>query len=389
MMKIYGKEMEINTNMTSIYGLTLEQIESWVQDHGEKTYRAKQIWQWLYVHHVGSFEEMTNLPKSLLADLQEEFNFSPLKRQIVQKAQDKTTKFLFQLQDEHMIETVLMYHHYGTSVCVTTQIGCNIGCKFCASGLIPKVRDLQAGEIVAQLMYIQRYLNEQDPGTKISHIVVMGIGEPFDNYDNVMQFLRIVNHDQGLQIGARHITVSTSGLAPKIRKFAQEGIQVNLAVSLHAPNNEVRSSMMRINNKYPLEELFDAIYEYIRVTNRRVTFEYIMIENVNDQPQHAQELSQLLKPIRKLAYVNLIPYNPVIENPYVRSPKENIAAFFDILMQNQINCVVRKEHGTEIEAACGQLRSQYMKQKRSKEERAALRAQRRAERDKAKEILAN
>lgn len=364
--------------MTSIYGLTYEQIENWVINQSEKSFRAKQIWQWLYVHHVGSFDEMTNLPKSLLEDLEREFNFSPLKSQIVQKAPDKTTKFLFQLQDEHMIETVLMYHHYGTSVCVTTQIGCNIGCKFCASGLIPKVRDLEAGEIVAQLMFIQRYLNEHDPGTKVSHIVVMGIGEPFDNYDNVMRFLRIVNHHQGLQIGARHITVSTSGLAPKIRDFAQEGLQVNLAVSLHAPNNEVRSSMMRINNKYLLEELFDAIYEYIRQTNRRVTFEYIMIENVNDQPTHAQELVQLLSPIRKLAYVNLIPYNPVIENPYVRSPKENIAKFFDILMQNQINCVVRKEHGTEIEAACGQLRSQYMKQKKSKEERQALRAKRRA-----------
>ena len=370
--------MRWEIHMTSIYGLTYEQIENWVIDQSEKSFRAKQIWQWLYVHHVGSFDEMTNLPKSLLEDLEREFNFSPLKSQIVQKAPDKTTKFLFQLQDEHMIETVLMYHHYGTSVCVTTQIGCNIGCKFCASGLIPKVRDLEAGEIVAQLMFIQRYLNEHDPGTKVSHIVVMGIGEPFDNYDNVMRFLRIVNHHQGLQIGARHITVSTSGLAPKIRDFAQEGLQVNLAVSLHAPNNEVRSSMMRINNKYLLEELFDAIYEYIRQTNRRVTFEYIMIENVNDQPTHAQELVQLLSPIRKLAYVNLIPYNPVIENPYVRSPKENIAKFFDILMQNQINCVVRKEHGTEIEAACGQLRSQYMKQKKSKEERQALRAKRRA-----------
>lgn len=364
--------------MQSIYGLTFEALERWVQEQGEKIYRAKQIWQWLYIHHVSSFQEMTNIPQALLSELEDCFSFSPLKIQIVQKAQDETTKFLFQLPDEHMIETVLMYHKYGISVCVTTQIGCNIGCKFCASGLIPKVRDLQTGEIVAQLMFIQRYLNEHDPGTKISHIVVMGIGEPFDNYENVMQFIKIVNHNQGLQIGARHITVSTSGLAPKIREFAQEGIQVNLAVSLHAPNNEVRSSMMRINRKYPLEELFDAIYHYIRLTNRRVTFEYIMIEDVNDQLEHAQELSELLQPIRKLAYVNLIPYNPVSENPYERSPQANIAAFFDVLMQNNINCVVRREHGTDIEAACGQLRSQYMKKKMTKEERRALRDQRRS-----------
>ncbi len=364
--------------MKSIYGLTLEELQAWIEEKGEKTYRAKQIWQWLYVQHVGSFSEMRNIPNSLVEQLEADFNFSPLKIQIVQTSSDRTTKFLFQLMDGLMIETVLMYHNYGTSVCVTTQIGCNIGCTFCASGLIPKQRDLEAGEIVAQLMFIQRYLDEHEPGTKVSHIVVMGIGEPFDNYDNVMRFLRIVNHEQGLQIGARHITVSTSGLAPKIREFAQEGIQVNLAVSLHAPNNTVRSNMMRINNQYPLEELFDAIYEYIRVTNRRVTFEYIMIENVNDQPEHAQELSDLLRPIKKLAYVNLIPYNPVVENPYVRSPKENIEAFFDVLMQNNINCVVRKEHGTDIEAACGQLRSQYLKKKADKTARKANRVNRRA-----------
>lgn len=372
--------------MKSIYGLTMEELQAWVVEMGDKPFRAKQIWQWLYVHHVGAFEEMTNVPDKLIQALKEDFNFSPLKIQIVQTAADRTTKFLFQLADGHMIETVLMYHSYGTSVCVTTQIGCNIGCSFCASGLIPKQRDLEAGEIVAQLMFIQRYLDEHEPGTKVSHIVVMGIGEPFDNYDNVMRFLRIVNHEQGLQIGARHITVSTSGLAPKIRDFAQEGIQVNLAVSLHAPNNDVRSKMMRINNTYPLEELFDAIYEYIEVTNRRVTFEYIMIENVNDQPEHAQQLADLLSPIKKLAYVNLIPYNPVVENPYVRSPKENIEAFFDILMKNNINCVVRKEHGTDIEAACGQLRSQYIKRKADKKARKANRVNRREKKKAETEI---
>ena len=355
--------------MKSIYSLSLDEMQDWLEDKGEKPYRADQIWQWLYRHHVASYDEMTNIPKTILDQLKQEFIFSPLRTQIIQKAQDQTTKFLFELQYHSMIETVLMYHHYGISVCVTTQIGCNIGCKFCASGLIPKVRDLEAGEIVAQIMFIQRYLNQQAKGEKVSHIVVMGIGEPFDNYDNVLQFIRIVNSDKGMAIGARHITVSTSGLAPKIRQFARENIQVNLAVSLHAPNNETRSSIMKINRQYPIEELFEAIYEYIHLTNRRVTFEYIMIDGVNDRPEHAIELAKLLRPMLKLAYVNLIPYNPVAENPFERSSEENIARFYDLLMQNGVNCVVRREHGKEIEAACGQLRSQYERQRREKRAR--------------------
>lgn len=362
----------------SIYSLSLADWEEFMVSIGERPYRGRQVWEWLYVHQVGSLDEMSNLPRAIRLQMADYFTFSPLEIQLVQQSEDKTRKFLFKLQDNMMIETVLMYHHYGISVCVTTQIGCNIGCKFCASGLIPKQRDLEAGEIVAQVMFIQRYLNEHEPGAKVSHLVLMGIGEPFDNYENVMQFLRIVNDDRGLAIGARHITVSTSGLAPKIREFAQEGIQVNLAVSLHAPNNETRSYIMRINNKYPLEELFDAIYEYIEVTNRRVTFEYIMIDEVNDTLDHAQELADLLKPIKKLAYVNLIPYNPVPENPFVRSKSEAITKFFDILMRNGINCVVRKEHGTDIEAACGQLRSQYMKEQAKKKRDKSKRVNKRA-----------
>lgn len=351
--------------MQSIYGLTQDEMKDLVLELGEKAYRADQIWQWLYRQHVESFEAMNNIPKPLLEALAERYSFSPLKAVIVQKAKDKTQKFLFELHDKSMIETVLMYHSYGVSVCVTTQIGCNIGCKFCASGLIPKVRDLEAGEIVAQIMHVQRHLDKEEPGTKVSHIVVMGIGEPFDNYTNVMKFLRIVNSDKGLAIGARHITVSTSGLAPKIKEFAREGIQVNLAVSLHGPDNETRSSIMKINNQYPLEELFEAIYEYIDLTNRRVTFEYIMIDGVNDTPEHAKRLAKLLKPILKLSYVNLIPYNPVAENPFQRSTPENIAKFFDLLMQNKVNCVVRREHGTEIDAACGQLRSRYERKRQA------------------------
>ena len=233
----------------SIYGLTRQALEDWVLEQGEKKFRATQIWEWLYRSRVQSFEEMTNLSKSFIERLNEAFVLNPLQQRIVQESKDGTVKYLFELPDGMLIETVLMRQHYGLSVCVTTQVGCNIGCTFCASGLIPKQRDLTSGEIVAQIMLVQKYFDERDQGERVSHIVVMGIGEPLDNYDNVMTFLRVVNDDRGLAIGARHITVSTSGLAPKIGDFAREGVQVNLAVSLHAPNNDLRSSILRINRK--------------------------------------------------------------------------------------------------------------------------------------------
>ncbi|MGT2911638.1 23S rRNA (adenine(2503)-C(2))-methyltransferase RlmN [Streptococcus cameli] len=354
----------------SIYGLTRKQLTDWVQEVGEKKFRATQIWEWLYQKRVESFEEMTNLSKGFIEKLTETYAFNPLKQRIVQESKDGTVKYLFELPDGMLIETVLMRQHYGLSVCVTTQVGCNIGCTFCASGLIPKQRDLTSGEIVAQIMLVQKYFDDRNQGERVSHIVVMGIGEPLDNYDNVMSFLRTVNDDKGLAIGARHITVSTSGLAPKIREFAREGVQVNLAVSLHAPNNDIRSSIMRINRRYPIEELFAAIEDYIEVTNRRVTFEYIMLNEVNDAVEQAQELADLTKKIRKLSYVNLIPYNPVSEHDqYSRSTPERVAAFYDRLKKNGVNCVVRQEHGTDIDAACGQLRSNTMKR-----DRAAARA---------------
>ncbi|HDT7580012.1 TPA: 23S rRNA (adenine(2503)-C(2))-methyltransferase RlmN, partial [Enterococcus faecium] len=244
----------------------------------------------------------------------------------------------------------------------TTQVGCNIGCTFCASGLLKKNRDLTAGEIVAQIMMVQHYFDERNLGERVSHVVVMGIGEPFDNYDNVMDFLHIINDAKGLAIGARHITVSTSGLAHKIKEFANNGLQVNLAISLHAPNNEVRTSIMRINRSFPIEKLMEAVDEYLEKTNRRITFEYIMLNQVNDRPEHAQQLADLLKDKKKLAYVNLIPYNPVSEHDqYSRSPKADVLRFYDVLKKNGVNCVIRKEHGTDIDAACGQLRSKQMK----------------------------
>jgi 23S rRNA (adenine2503-C2)-methyltransferase len=346
----------------SIYGLTRDQLIEWALENGQKKFRAQQVWEWLYRKRVQSFEEMTNLSKDFIQVLNDNFILNPLKQRIVQEASDGTVKYLFELPDGMLIETVLMRQKYGLSVCVTTQVGCNIGCTFCASGLLKKQRDLNAGEIVSQIMLVQKYFDERGQDERVSHVVVMGIGEPFDNYDNVLNFIRTINDDNGLAIGARHITVSTSGLANKIRDFAHTGLQVNLAISLHAPNNEVRTSIMRINRSWPLEKLFDAIDYYIAETNRRVTFEYIMLSGVNDQMHHAQELADLLKDKKKLAYVNLIPYNPVSEHDqYARSTKEDVLRFYDVLKKNGINCVIRQEHGTDIDAACGQLRSNTMK----------------------------
>ena len=342
-------------------------MQEWVLEQGEKKFRADQIWEWLYRKRVQSFEEMTNLSKDLIAKLNDQFVVNPLKQRIVQESADGTVKYLFELPDGMLIETVLMRQHYGLSVCVTTQVGCNIGCTFCASGLIKKQRDLNNGEIVAQIMLVQKYFDERGQDERVSHIVVMGIGEPFDNYNNVLNFVRTINDDKGMAIGARHITVSTSGLAHKIRDFANEGVQVNLAVSLHAPNNELRSSIMKINRAFPIEKLFAAIEYYIETTNRRVTFEYIMLNEVNDGVEQALELAELLKNIKKLSYVNLIPYNPVSEHDqYSRSPKERVLSFYDTLKKKGVNCVVRQEHGTDIDAACGQLRSNTMKRDRQK-----------------------
>lgn len=352
----------------SIYGLTRDQLLAWVLENGEKKFRVEQIWDWLYHKRVQSFSEMTNLSKDFLVKLDETYVLNPLKQRIVQESADGTVKYLFELPDGMLIETVLMRQHYGLSVCVTTQVGCNIGCTFCASGLIKKQRDLNAGEIVSQIMLVQKYFDDRNQGERVSHVVVMGIGEPFDNYANVLNFLKTINDDKGLAIGARHITVSTSGLAHKIRDFANEGIQVNLAVSLHAPNNDLRSSIMKINRAFPLEKLFDAIDYYIKTTNRRVTFEYIMLNQVNDGVEQAKELATLLAKIKKLSYVNLIPYNPVTEHDqYSRSPKERVMAFYDTLKKHGINCVIRQEHGTDIDAACGQLRSNTMKKDAAKE----------------------
>lgn len=347
---------------TSIYGLTFDQLETWLVEHGQKKFRTQQVWNWLYKNRVNNFSDMTNINKDCIELLDEHFVLHTMKEEIKQVSNDGTIKFLFKLADGNLIETVLMRFSYGLSVCVTTQVGCNIGCTFCASGLLPKSRDLTSGEIVEQIMNVQKHLDGQDKDQRVSHIVVMGIGEPLDNFDNVMDFLYVVNHDEGLNIGARHITVSTSGLAHKIYDFADTDIQVNLAISIHAPNNELRTRIMKINRAFPIEKLMAAVDYYLEKRNRRITYEYIMLRDVNDHKKEALELAQLLKGHRHLAYVNLIPYNAVSEHDqYQRSETETIQAFHETLKSQGINSGVRWEQGADIDAACGQLRSKQIK----------------------------
>lgn len=346
-------------NKSSIYGLTFEQLEAWLLPHGYKTFWAQKLWNWLYRERVADFDAMTDMKPECLALLKEHFVMHTLTEHIKQESADGTVKFLFKLTDGNLIETVMMRHKFGLSVCVTTQVGCNIGCSFCASGLLKKTRDLTSGEIVEQIMNVQRALDEADNGEKVSHIVVMGIGEPFDNFTNLMDFLNVVMNQKGLEIAGRHITVSTSGLADKIYEFTDSKVPVNLAISLHAPNNELRTQIMKINKAIPLEKLMAAVDYYLENTNRRITFEYILLKDVNDRPQDALELAELIG--HKKQYVNLIPYNPVDEHgQYQRSTPDAIMAFYDTLKKKGLNCVVRQEHGTDIDAACGQLRSKQI-----------------------------
>ncbi|GAC92097.1 ribosomal RNA large subunit methyltransferase N [Anoxybacillus flavithermus NBRC 109594] len=342
----------------SIYSMRLEDLQSWVEQQGEKPFRATQIFEWLYKKRVTSFEDMTNIPKALRERLAEHFVITTLKTLVQQTSKDGTMKFLFELHDGYSIETVLMRHDYGNSICVTTQVGCRIGCTFCASTLGGLKRNLQAGEIVAQVVKVQKALDETNE--RVSSIVVMGIGEPFDNYDELIKFLKIVNHPKGLHIGARHITVSTSGIIPKIYQFADENMQINFAISLHAPNTELRSKLMPINRAYKLPELMEAVRYYIEKTGRRVTFEYGLFGGVNDQIEHAEELAQLIKGLK--CHVNLIPVNYVPERNYVRTPREQIFAFEKTLKKHGINVTIRREQGHDIDAACGQLRAKERKE---------------------------
>jgi 23S rRNA (adenine2503-C2)-methyltransferase len=349
-------------NKQSIYGLTIDQLEAWLTQHGEKKSRAQKVWEYLYRKRVTAFTEMTDVNPACLQLLSDHFVIQTLQVHIKQESADGTIKFLFKLQDGNLIETVLMRQKYGLSVCVTTQVGCNIGCSFCASGLLAKSRDLSSGEIVEQIMNVQLHLDKKGQRETVSHVVVMGIGEPFDNFENLLDFIKVIKDDKGLAIAARRITVSTSGLADKLYEFTDTKLQVNLAVSLHAPNNELRTRIMKINRAIPIEKLMKAMEYYIEKTNRRITIEYILLRDVNDHKQEAEQLAELLHPLEQQVYVNLIPYNPVDEHSqYQRSEQESVLSFYDTLKKGGVNCKIRQEHGTDIDAACGQLRSKQIK----------------------------
>lgn len=336
--------------MKSIYGMTRKKLEDYFTNNGDKKFRATQIFEWVYRKNIESFDEITNINKESISKIKEDFYFNSLK--IVKKQEDELVKkYLFELEDKNTIESVVMYHDYGISICISSQIGCNMGCAFCESGRLKKVRNLTVDEMLLQVLEVQKDIKE-----RISHIVIMGIGEPFDNYDNVIDFINIANDAYALAIGIRHITVSTSGIVPKIEKFASELSGVNLAISLHAPNNKIRNKIMKVNKAYNIETLIDAVKKYINKTNRRVTFEYIMLKDVNDTDECAKELSKLLKGIN--CYVNVIPYNETNNIGFKRSDFSQITKFCGILKENNINVTIRKEFGSKVSAACGQLRSE-------------------------------
>ena len=335
----------------NIYDYRLSELKEYFKENNEKEFKAIQIYEWLYKKRVKTFDEMSNIKKETIELLKQNFKIERLEILTKQTSTD-VCKYLFKLKDNNKIEAVLMKHDYGNSLCVSTQVGCNMGCAFCESGRLKKVRNLESHEMVSQILQV-----EEDQKLRISHIVLMGIGEPFDNYDNVIKFIDIINEPKGIDIGARHITVSTSGLVPKINEFANNPKQVNLAISLHAPNNKIRNEIMNINKAYPIEKLIQAVKDYLNKTNRRVTFEYIMLDKINDTEDCAKELSSLLKGIN--CYVNLIPYNETSHIKFKASKKEQIMKFYDILKKNNINVTVRKEFGRKVSAACGQLRSNY------------------------------
>ena len=339
--------------MQNIYSWTLNQLQTIVENLGFKKYNGEQILRWLYQHRVESFDDMTNLSISLRETLKKSFKITlPT---IIQKqvSNDGTIKFLLELSDHNRIETVIMRYTYGNAICVSSQVGCNMGCSFCASGLLKKKRDLEVHEMVGQVLIAQKELDATQE--RVSHVVVMGIGEPFDNYNNVMNFIYVINEAKGLAIGARHISVSTSGLIPKIKTLSEEKLQINLAVSLHAPNDIIRNKIMKVNHVYPMQELKEALIEYEKKTNRRVTFEYLLLDGINDSTENALELANYLK--GTCCYVNLIPYNRVSENSYQRSHEKNINNFYNVLKNQKINVTIRREFGNDIEAACGQLRA--------------------------------
>lgn len=343
--------------MTNLFSYSLPKLEDLMLFIGQKKYRATQIFKWIYEKRVTNFDEMSDVSLSFREFLKDNYTLDKPKIFKKQVSSDGTIKLLLELKDGNKIETVLMRYNYGNVACVSSEVGCNMGCCFCASGLLKKKRELTVDELVGQVLVLDDLLKSENK--RVTHVVVMGTGEPFDNYDNVLDFIRILNHPHGLAIGARHITVSTCGIVNKIKKYAHEGLQINLAISLHAPNDQLRNKIMPINFKYNLTELMEAVKYYEKVANRRVTFEYILLKGVNDSKENALELVNLIK--GTLAYVNLIPFNPVEELKYKRSDSKTVHQFLDILMKNNVTATIRKEFGTDIDAACGQLRAKNEK----------------------------
>ena len=340
--------------MKQIKSFDLPQLKEEMELIEQKPFRAEQVFKWIYQDRVSSFDEMTNLSLELRKQLKENYTFNEFKIIKKQEASDGTKKYLFDILDGNAIETVLMSYHHGNTICVTCQVGCKMGCKFCASTGIPFIRNLTSGEIVEQILAVER-----DTGLKISNVVFMGIGEPLDNYENVINAIRIINNQKGISIGARHISVSTSGIIPKIYQLAEENIQCTLSISLHAISNDKRSAMMPINNKYPIEELIKACKDYIAKTNRRISFEYALAKENNDNLEDAKGLVKLLRGMN--CHVNLIPINKIENGNFTKSSIENIMKFRDYLNDHGIVATIRRELGSDIEAACGQLRRQNLK----------------------------
>lgn len=337
-----------------IKSLTLEELTEEFKKQGMPAFRAKQVYEWLHVKLVDGFDDMTNLSKELRSTLKEKYPITLLSEvDALHSETDGTIKYLFRLNDNRVIESVLMKYHHGNSVCISSQVGCRMGCKFCASTLGGKERDLLPSEMLDQIYRIQAL-----SGERVSNVVVMGTGEPLDNYDNLIRFLKILTDSRGLNISARNITVSTCGIPDKIRAFAEEGMSITLALSLHAPNNEIRKKLMPVASKYSLEEVMEAFIYYYEKTGRRLTFEYSLVEGVNDEEEHAKELSRLIKGIN--CHVNLIPVNPIKERNYKKSESKKIQIFKNTLEKNRINVTIRREMGADINAACGQLRKSYI-----------------------------
>ncbi len=341
---------------TSIYNYSRDRLDQYFIANGSLKFRSTQVFEAIYKQRLTDFSQMTNFKRDFIAKLTEDFGFPVLKTVTIQTSSDETKKYLFELEDGNLIETVLMKQSYGYSVCVTSQVGCNMGCAFCASGTTKKIRNLEPSEMVLQVLTIDNYLKLEEK--RVSHVVIMGIGEPFDNYDNVIEFVKIINDGKGLEIGSRHISVSTCGIVPKIYEFAEVPLQINLAISLHFATNEKRSKYMGINKTYNLEDLKKALKYYYSRTNRRLTFEYILLDGINDTLDDARDLAEYVREFN--SYVNLIPYNQTA-GVFKRTTEKKAHIFFDYLMKNKINVTLRREQGHDIDAACGQLRVKELK----------------------------